>query len=163
MKNSSSSSLTVLTRSHVAFPECHSVLDMAAGSLAACRGPCCCWTLLPFLRTAVSQTLLIHSLSSAALLGQVLWFLPAHCSSFFVSHWAPLPQAGWGLWGSTWKSRGNASAPFMCYTGKDVSKLPFYEVCEVLMKILALLISCLITSPFLSSFPLTTPVHGTYT
>ena len=52
------------------------------------KGHCCCWTPLPPLRTVVSRTLLIPSLGSAALFGQALWFLPAHGSSFFLSHQA---------------------------------------------------------------------------
>lgn len=54
----------------------------AAGFHGACWGSLLLLDMLPLLGTAVS------SLGSAALFGQVLWFLPAHSSSFFVSHQA---------------------------------------------------------------------------
>lgn len=113
----------------------------------------CCWTLLPLLGTAVHQTLLVPYLSSAALFGQVLWFLTAYGRLFFTSHQTAsaigrlkalrclkLPSG-------MWKSRRNASAPFICYFVKDVSKSQYLT--EILMKILALPISYLITFPFL--------------
>lgn len=123
------------------------ILDMPTGGQHYCR------TLLPLLGIAVHQTLLVPYLSSAALFGQVLWFLTAHRRLLFTSHQTATAKGRLKasrspkLPGGMWKSRGNASDPFTCYFVKGVSKSQYLT--GVLMKILVLPISYLITFPFL--------------
>lgn len=86
---------------------------------------------------------------------QFLLCFPPGCHCHRYTEGSELPK----LPSATWKNWGNDLAFFMCYTVKGVSKPQCLT--EVLMKSTALLISYIITCPFLISFALTSPLCGT--
>ena len=153
--------LIKVTESRTAAPKCQCVLDTLATwhlpQVMAAAGKCC--------------------FCSEVLSARCRWSLPWALLLYLAKFWGfslptaapswpptrlPLPWICWRLWGTQttqWhmEKLGELTALFAGYTIKGISKLQCLT--EVLMKSLALLISCIITRPFLF-FPLTTTLHG---